>query len=272
MKARSVGILWVVFLFAAAAAQSGEGAPGSAGGQGGTPATQGAQARANTSAQATAEAPGVPSDTKIAALLTKSVDAKKAKPGDPVEAKTSEKLQLSNGASLPKGTKLIGHVTQAKAKDKGESQSLLGIMFDKAVLKGGQEVPMHAIIQAAAAAQQPSSLPDTMVSAGSGAAAGGPGGPYGGAQGAGAPAGPGGASATMGAPAGPPTGVGESPVGSQGAPQGGIRQPGMGVSGIPGVALSPELSNTTSGSVFVSNTRSVKLDSGTELVLRTIPQ
>lgn len=272
MKALTAVILSVVFLLAAAVAQSGGGAAGNASGQGSTSATQGAQAQANTSAQAAAEAPAVPSGTRIPAVLTKSVDAKKAKQGDPVEAKTSEKLQLGSGTSLPKGTKLVGHVTEAKAKakDKGESQSLLGIMFDKAVLKGGQEVPMHAIIQAAAALQQSSSLPDTMGSAGPGASAGGP---YGGAQGgmgpAGAPGGPGGVSATMGPPAGPRTGgVDEMPVGSQG----GASRPAVGVSGIPGVALSPELSNTNNGSVFVSNTRSVKLDSGTELVLRTIPQ
>lgn len=209
MKALTAVILSVVFLLAAAVAQSGGGAAGNASGQGSTSATQGAQAQANTSAQAAAEAPAVPSGTRIPAVLTKSVDAKKAKQGDPVEAKTSEKLQLGSGTSLPKGTKLVGHVTEAKAKakDKGESQSLLGIMFDKAVLKGGQEVPMHAIIQAAAALQQSSSLPDTMGSAGPGASAGGP---YGGAQGgmgpAGAPGGPGGVSATMGPPAGPRTG------------------------------------------------------------------
>ena len=54
---------------------------------------------------------------------------------------------------LKKGTHLVGHVTQAQARASGQSQSQLGIVFDHAVLKDGQEVPFNATIQALAFAQ-----------------------------------------------------------------------------------------------------------------------
>ena len=54
---------------------------------------------------------------------------------------------------LKKGTHLVGHVTQAQARANGQTQSQLGIVFDHAVLKNGQEVPFNASIQALASAQ-----------------------------------------------------------------------------------------------------------------------
>ena len=90
----------------------------------------------------------------LSAVLSKSVDAKKAKEGDQVVAKTTQDTTTSAGTKIPHNTRLIGHVTEAKAKGKGEAQSTLGFVFDKAVLKNGQEIPLHAVVQAVAAPQQ----------------------------------------------------------------------------------------------------------------------
>jgi len=38
-------------------------------------------------------------------------------------------------------------LTQASARAKGESESSLGIVFDKAILKNGQEIPLNVAIQ-----------------------------------------------------------------------------------------------------------------------------
>ena len=73
---------------------------------------------------------------------------RRTKPGDPVTAHTTEA-----NSDLPKGTKLIGHVTQASARANGDSASELGIQFDRAVLKNGKEVPLNAAIQAMAPAR-----------------------------------------------------------------------------------------------------------------------
>ncbi len=52
---------------------------------------------------------------------------------------------------LHKGSKLVGHVTEAQARTKENGESKLGIAFDKAVLKGGQEMAFNGVIQALAA-------------------------------------------------------------------------------------------------------------------------
>lgn len=309
MKAVSTVIVSAIFLLSVAAAQTSGGAAGTANvtAQQSTSHHEGAQAEGNTSgsAQAGVSAAGgssqadvsasgqtansansaIPAGMTIPAVLAKSVDAKKAKQGDVVEAKTNSKLEGNGGMALPKGTKLIGHVTEAKAREKGESQSVLGIMFDKAVLKDGQEIPFHAIIQAASAVQQAASISsdDTMMSSRPSAGAAGASGEYGGSRGGmvgevgntvGAAAGTvGSAAGNVGATAGSTVGAVGQTTASTGSRVGGsLGAAATGVSGIPGVAISPQLSNAANGSVFVSDTRNVKLDSGTQLVLRTIPQ
>jgi hypothetical protein len=86
-------------------------------------------------------------------VLQGSLDAKTAKPGDPVQAKTTEPTPTSDHGTLPKGTKLLGHVTEAKAAGSGESQSTLSFVFDRAVLKDGREVPVNTAVRALAAAE-----------------------------------------------------------------------------------------------------------------------
>jgi len=51
---------------------------------------------------------------------------------------------------MHKGTKLVGHVTEAQAKAKKTPNPKVGVVFDRAVLKGGQEVSFSGVIQALA--------------------------------------------------------------------------------------------------------------------------
>lgn len=105
-------------------------------------------------------APPTPAPTQngvhaaIPVVLTKSLDAKKLKAGDEVTAKTSVALE-GNGVTIPDGSKVIGHVTQAQARAKGDPQSSLGIVFDKVELPGGKEWPIQGQIQAVAASPTP---------------------------------------------------------------------------------------------------------------------
>ncbi len=66
----------------------------------------------------------------ISVELAKSLDSKKLKEGDEVDAKLAADIQTGD-ATIPRGTKLIGHVTEAKARSKGDSESTLGIVFDR---------------------------------------------------------------------------------------------------------------------------------------------
>ena len=117
------------------------------------------QASANTSASTSASAQNgqgngsLASGTAFNAALSSPIDSKKCKPGDPVNAHNTEAVKTEGKTVIPKGAKLVGHVTQASARAKGESESSLGIVFDKAILKNGQEIPLNAGIQAIASAQ-----------------------------------------------------------------------------------------------------------------------
>jgi hypothetical protein len=51
--------------------------------------------------------------------LTKSIDAKKVKPGDEVVARVTEDMKTNSGMVLvPKDTKVVGHVTEAQPRSK----------------------------------------------------------------------------------------------------------------------------------------------------------
>jgi hypothetical protein len=88
----------------------------------------------STSAQA--------SSPEIHAVLDKIVHPKKAKVGDEVVARTTDATKLKDGTDLPKGTHIIGKVTEVKMKADKEGPSKLGLLFDKAQLKDGKEIPI----------------------------------------------------------------------------------------------------------------------------------
>src|SRR2546427_8117209 len=152
-------------LGAAAQAQTGAQAGSQSSGQASVEAgkTQ-AQASANASASTSASAQNgqanaaLASGTAFNAALSSPIDSKKCKPGDQVTAHTTEAAKSEGKTVIPKGSKLIGHVTQASARAKGESESALGIVFDKAILKNGQEIPLNVAIQAVASAQSSASV------------------------------------------------------------------------------------------------------------------
>jgi hypothetical protein len=87
--------------------------------------------------------------TGIYAELNGGVDSKKVKVGDAITLRTTEPVKSSDDRMiLPKGTKVVGHVTQSEAKSKGANESTLGLTFDKAVLKDGHEIPLNVFVQA----------------------------------------------------------------------------------------------------------------------------
>src|SRR5712692_9040131 len=111
----------------------------------------------SASGQAGQNSISLSSGATVQATLSKPVDAKKNKEGDAVSARVTQDVKSEGKVIIPKGSHLIGHVTQAKARAKGESESSLGIVFDRALLKGGQESALHLVIQAMTSAQTVSS-------------------------------------------------------------------------------------------------------------------
>ncbi len=82
------------------------------------------------------------SSPEIHAALEKIVHPKKVKVGDEVVARMTDPTKLKDGTELPKGTHIIGKVTDIKMKADKEGPSKLGLLFDKAQLKDGKEVPL----------------------------------------------------------------------------------------------------------------------------------
>ena len=95
----------------------------------------------------------------IPVILTKSLDSKKLKEGDEVTAKTVASMHSPVGGDLPAGSKVIGHVTQSKARSKGDSESSLGVVFDKIDMPGGKTMDIKGVLQAVGPA--PDIGPDT---------------------------------------------------------------------------------------------------------------
>jgi hypothetical protein len=82
------------------------------------------------------------------AELSKTVDAKKAKTGDPVVALLLADVVSHGKIVVHRDSKLRGHVTEVQPRSKENQESRLGIVFDRVILKGGQEVPFHSTLLA----------------------------------------------------------------------------------------------------------------------------
>src|SRR6476659_3448343 len=91
-------------------------AGGSAYGQAGAQASGKGAASSSASAQEGQNSASLSSGTAMNAALSQPIDAKKNKPGDAVTARTTEATKSEGKVVIPKGSKLVGHVTEAKAR------------------------------------------------------------------------------------------------------------------------------------------------------------
>ena len=207
-----------------------------------------------------AEPSQLPVGSTIPVTLVKGIDARKNKAGDNVIARTTENVKSEGHVLIPRGSQIIGRVSEAKARSKVEPESTLGIIFDQAVLKGGREIPLALTIQAIAPpkpenSSDPSDLPRMR------------------------PATAGGVAATNSGPVSDPyagvPGRVESPNSVYGpngglSPWGGLTPSCHGVLGIDGVALNPESTNSSRGSLIISQRHNVHLGARTQIMLRVL--
>lgn len=90
--------------------------------------------------------------------LVGKLDSKSAKAGDSVTVKTVQSMKTADGTEIPKGSKLLGHVTAVQAHSDTVQNSTLGIEFDRAELKGGQSLAIHSVIRSVAPPEQDSAV------------------------------------------------------------------------------------------------------------------
>jgi hypothetical protein len=213
------------------------------------------QAPASNSSQQ----PRFASGTILRVELVKSVDAKKAKPGDPVVAKTREDISAGGKVVAPRGAAITGHVVSATPHH-GDTPSTLEIAFDQMAI-GGTEVPMKAVIQALTKPAQAAMPADYGSSAPAGQSQTGPpmGSPNGGRLGGGTP---------TSAPTPNNGGVGDAngmPVGNSAPPSAPLPSNAQGAIGMSDLSLSTGQQGTT---VLTSQKHNVKLEDGTQMIIR----
>jgi len=220
-----------------------------------------------TAAQAdsSASASSAISGQTVPAKLTKPVDVRKNKPGDEVVAKTTQDVKSNGQVVIPRGSKIVGHVTEAKARSKGQNESSLGLAFDRAILKNGTNVPVSFAVQAIGSSTMAAQTEEDPLAASAGSA---------GMATPTATRTSGGLVGGVGATAG---GVTHAAAESTGSLSSASRVGGMasaplsatsrGAVGMPNVNLVSASSSSTANTI-TSNNSNVHLDSGTEMILR----
>jgi hypothetical protein len=213
----------------------------------------------------------IPTGAPIEASLSKSIDAKKAKQGETIEARVTENTEQNGNVLIPRGAKLEGRVTQVSARSNGDSSSSVEITFDKAILKKGEEIPLNVGVQAIAVPQSVATAPASSNTEpmNSGVPTSGVGRPGGGAPGGTSPV-----------PDSTPSGV-QSPapnqISSSPGAVGGLNSNGQlapnssGVFGLPGISLSAGTAASQPSAIITSNGKDLHLESGTQLLLVTRP-
>ncbi|HYL91862.1 MAG TPA: hypothetical protein VEW69_01765 [Alphaproteobacteria bacterium] len=131
------------------------------------------QAQENTQSQVAASSPVIAATanenaltadilkgTGIVAELSSSLKANKLKSGDKIKAEVTQDVLLHGKTVIPVGSKLIGHITEAKKRTDADPESRLGFVFDKIRMKGHRELDLQAVVQAMAPPAPRESLVD----------------------------------------------------------------------------------------------------------------
>ena len=99
-----------------------------------------------------------PSVSTVFAVVLKRLDTRNASLNQEFTLRTITDVILDGVVVIPTGSKVVGHVVELATKGKESEQSILAIVIDKAVLENGRELRLQAII-AAVAAPEDGALP-----------------------------------------------------------------------------------------------------------------
>lgn len=102
-----------------------------------------AHGRANLASRPSSTA--VRSGTRISARLLTNLNAKKAKPGQRVEARVTHNVKQNGRVVIRKNARLLGHVVSARAAGKGKANSQLQVVFDH-VVQGHTSTALNTVV------------------------------------------------------------------------------------------------------------------------------
>jgi hypothetical protein len=101
-----------------------------------------------------------PTVSSVIAVLTKTVEAKTATAGDELTLRTISDVVVNGTVVIPKGSKLMGQISEVATKSKDQPQTVLAFVVDKVVKKDGTQIQVQAIVAAIAAPQKDSLATD----------------------------------------------------------------------------------------------------------------
>lgn len=197
----------------------------------------------------------------VFAVLTKPLESKSASAGQELTLRTISDVTVEGAVVIPKGSRLLGRVTEVRVKGAGVAQSALSVVIEKALTPDGAELPLQAIIAAVAAPMDKSPDPT-----------------YGMLHSA--------EPKMVATSPGRTSVAGELPAGSRGGGtsevaaadlQAGASEPlllkadSQGAVGYEGLSLFWQLTEPPPTTVFSTKGKNVKLDAGTQMLLRMAP-
>lgn len=99
-----------------------------------------------------------PAVSTIFAVVVKRIETKTAGLDQELTLRTINDVEVDGIVVIPSGSRVVGHIVELATKGKESEQSILAIVIDKAILENGREITLQGII-AAVAAPQDGSLP-----------------------------------------------------------------------------------------------------------------
>lgn len=108
------------------------------------------RAQSLSTAESSVNSSVVPQGATLVVELAKSIDAKKARSGDPVKAEVVQDVIANGHIVIPQGSHLLGHITEAKPLNSATEPCVLGVVFDHVALKHGDKLSLNAVMEALA--------------------------------------------------------------------------------------------------------------------------
>ncbi len=102
----------------------------------------------------------LPQVSNLVAVLTKTVETKSATAGDEITLRAISDVVVDGEIVIARGSKLTGRIAEVTQKSKEQPQTQLAFVIDKAVRKDGVEIPLQAIAAAIAAPEKDSLTAD----------------------------------------------------------------------------------------------------------------
>lgn len=95
-----------------------------------------------------------PAVSTIFAIVVKRIETRSASLDQELTLRTISDVGVDGIVVIPSGSMVVGHIVELATKGKGSEQSILAIVIDKAMLESGREITLQGIIAAVAAPQE----------------------------------------------------------------------------------------------------------------------